>query len=418
VCFGVALLLIPVPGLHAESDPERAPVAALLDELSSGDAAVRRAAADRIVDAGYFAIERVARRAASLDAEAWQTFADAVLRRTWRTRLPPPPVGALVAAAHVAPEAHRRRLIALARRLNPEAGKTPTPEAIAAVVRRELVEKKSLVDDNPGGDVVIFGHAAMPAVFKLLREGEPGTVDLERASAMLSDIAQPEDIPALRKLLLEGKLYVVDALHRLDALGYAQASDVLIEAVRAGRFDPQVARAISEISIHHEAAARAVREWVGRRGQSLTDEDRVWATFVFQELHSREDIPTLEAWISSSSDPGILHGLGRALTKLGSAKGIDLLVRIAEGERAKPPFGRLTARGIDEQRRRTVIGLLAEVAVQVSSSGSGSPTHGSWKVSSSSELDHVAATVRAWWEASREKMQFDAEAGAWRLKAD
>ena len=326
-------------------------------------------------------------------------------------------------------ELKTRRLLDLARRLNPKAGRTPTPQEIEAIVRRELVERRGRIDDGFfEGAVAIFGHAGVPATLRFLREGDPDTVDHERASAVLKVIAQPEDLPALRTLLLEGKSSVAAALGRLDALGFTEASDVLIEAVRSGRFDRRIAAALGRTS-NRRQAARAVREWTAGRGRSLTDEDRAEVAKVFAALESRTDVSTLEAWSSSCRDSTTLLELGNALTQLGSAKGIEILVRIVEEGRIEPPpqrgredTGRLGAGGFAGWQRRDALRSLDAVAAQLYNSKDGfrctRSGRGPWEGDRYRELDRVAAAVRAWWEASRDRIQFDEKAGEWRLKSD
>ena len=417
------------PDDRADANPNRAPIAGLLAELSSQDVDVRRAAAERIVDAGYFAIERVARWAAPLDSECWQTFADAVSKKTWF----PSADGALVAAAHAAPEAHRRRLLDLARRMNPEAGKTPTPAEIEALVKREVVEKAGTQDDWPGGVFVLFGHAGVPAILGLFQEGGTDTEILDRARSVLSTIAQPEDIPVLKRLLLEGKSSVAEALGRLDALGFTEALDALVAAVRSEEFDRPVARdrittALCQTS-ERERAARAVREWIAAHDSSLTDDERFKLANLFAVLESRADVPTLEAWSASSRDPKMIVGLALMLTELGSAKGIEILVRVVEGKKVESSpqpgqedAGRLGAEGFDEWQHLAAIKSLDAVALQASSAEDGSsgarPKEGPWSGVTAADLDRIAAEVRAWWKASRDRLQFDEKAGEWRLKSN
>jgi hypothetical protein len=275
---------------------------------------------------------------------------------------------------------------------------------------------------------VVFGHAGVPATLKLVQEGTPGTEDLKRPCSVLSSIAQPEDIPALRRLLSEGKSCVAAALGRLDALGYSEALDVLLEAVRSGRFDHEIAMPLHRASNRKEAA-RAVREWVERRGQSLTDKDRSEVAGLFADLDSRADVPTLEAWSASTRDPDMLVGLANGLRRLGSAKGIELLVRVMEEKKVEPSpqpgpqdAGRLSAEGFDEGTRLFALRALDAVALQSSNSEDGSPgarpNGGPWSGATFSDLDRIAAEVRAWWEASRERMQFDERAGEWRLRSN
>lgn len=397
-------------------------LAALIHKLSSDDAEARRGAAKEIVRSYW--LELVARQTAALDTASWQTFAEAVFKRKPGLA----PACCLVAAAHGAPAAHRRRLIDLARRLNPEAGRTPTPQEIEALLHHELVENRGRTDHRSfiGQSVAIYGRAGVPATLKHLRESNPDVVDMDRAHIILSSIAQPEDIPALRKLLLAGRSSVAFALGRLAALGFAKASDALTEAVLSGQFDAPIARALCR-TWSRSKTAQALRALILDRGPGLTDAERSLIASVFAALESRRDVPTLAAWASRSRNAATLVALGRALTQLGSVKGIDLLVRIV-GEKEVDPVrrqrpedsGRLTAGGFERWRRGYALRMLNAVAVQLVDweDSDWLDEEGPWKKLSYGDVDQAVPDVRAWWEASRDKIRFDETAGEWRLESD
>jgi hypothetical protein len=413
------LVLVTSAALAGGSD-DRADPSALVTALTSGDVRARQEAAERIFDRGPLTIERVARRAGEFDEAAWTAFADAFVHENWA-----PYAVVLVAAAHGAPETVQRRIIDVARRLDARAGTTPNPEELAAVLHKVLVEERGLQDAPFPREVAIYGHAGVAPVLTLLRENGSDVVDYDRASSVLKWIAQPEDLPALRELLLAGKSSAAAALVRLGELGVAGAPAVVIEAVRAGRFDVRIA-----VALYHapdrRGAAKALRECVTNPERRLTEDDRHWAATVFAELDSREDVPLLESWSASSTDASALLEEARALMRLGSRKGVDMLVRIVEEKQVAPApekprdATRLRAEGFHDGLRLCALHALDVVATQSPASGDGfnsvDPPPGPWKGPRFGELDEVAAAVRAWWDASRERLEFDGKAGCWRIR--
>ena len=417
---------------------------ALVEALQSQDASVRAAAAHRIAEQGYDTIEKAARLSAALDDVSWQAFADACIRKKWS-----PDACALVAAAHAAPDAHRRRLIDLARRLDPEAGTTRTADEMSAIVRKMLVEERGMCSDYfYAAPVAIHGHAGVPAVLELLRENDEETVDYARTLDVLEVIAQPEDVPALRELLLAGKSCVAGALARLQFLGVTEAGDALTHAVLAGRFDERISIALpggtldavavgvlydrhaadlSEAS-YRRRAAEAVRKWAASPDRKVGDTERLWVARSLGDLDSRDDVPTMEAWIASTRSFATRLELGRVLTRLGSRRGIELLVGIAEEKPATDPekAGSAVAKApradvIESWQRQMAIQYLNDVAMAASPTTKfDSRPHrdrGPWgrDRNRNDAIDAVAAEVRAWWDASRDRLTFDAPTGRWRL---
>ena len=99
-----------------------------------------------------------------------------------------------------------------------------------------------------------------------------------------------------------------------------------------------------------------------------------------------------------------------------------MLVRIVEEKKVEPPVqpgsestGRLSAGSFESWQRQFALRSLSAVAAQLlDSKDKQSP--GKWALPR--ELGGTASTMRAWWEASRDKIQFDEKAGEWRLKSN
>lgn len=112
--------------------------------------------------------------------------------------------------------------------------------------------------------------------------------------------------------------------------------------------------------------------------------------------------------------------------RLGSRRGVDMLVRIVEEKQVAPApekprdATRLRAEGFHDGQRLCALHALDVVATQSPASGDGfnpvDPPPGPWKGPRFGELDEVSAAVRAWWDASRERIEFDGKAGCWRIR--
>ena len=422
-CVIPAVLVLVASAALAGWGEDRADPSALVTALTSSNERARSEAAERIFDRGPLTIERVARRAGEFDEQAWTAFADAFVNEKWA-----PYASTLVAAAHGAPDAVRRRLIDLAHRLDARAGTTPKPEELAAIVRKLVVEERGLISDSPyTGAVAIYGHAGVAPVLKLLRENGADVVDFDRAGDVLANIAQPEDLPALRELLLAGKSSAAAALDRLTVLGVAGAPEVVINAVRAGRFDRRIAVALYGTP-DRRGAVKALRECLTNPERRVTEDDRLWAATVFAEFDSREDVPLLETWSAASTDASTLLQEAIALMRLGSRRGVEMLVRIVGEEQVaspsppKPGEGApLCGRGFHDGPRLLALKCLDVVAREGPVVGDAfnyvDPPRGPWEGNRFRDLGPVAASVRKWWDASRDRLEFDGKAGCWRIRA-
>lgn len=419
------LLLLAAAAARADepADP-RAEARDCLQQLAAPDSDVRKKAADRIVELGAAAVEEVARGGAGLDTVAWEAFAGACERRTIRRN-----AGILVAAAHSARDMHRTRLLELARRLHPDAGKERTPAEVEAKVR-EIVGRPirgCVVDFDE--ELVLLGHDAVAPILALLSESEHGGMRHDVACAALSALVEEEDVPALRGALLGGETEVSAALVRLRLRGVDPAEDPIYEAVAAGRLTRAVCDALSRLP-DRARSAKAVLAWVEDQGISRpTDGQRSDVARLLEKLDAREAVPVLEDWVASTKSPSAFSALGSALTRLGSAKGIEVLVHIVGERRLRFPCrpstpeevaaetapGRMCGEGFHSYERSKAAQLLSEIA------GPGAfptPTRKrdgqpSWDAADDETLDRAARAFREWWETSKDRLRFDPKLRAW-----
>jgi hypothetical protein len=418
----------------ARGDEERdAEVRACIAALASKDEAERAKAAARLVELGPSAVDRVARGGASLGADAWTSFADACAagKNAWYGTW-------LRAAARSAPEAHAQRLLALARRIDPEGSKVRTKEEIEAVVREYLIERRN-ERCTTGHDTAVaaLGHDAVPLVISMIRDADRLGTDVWAACGALSIVADADDVPALRELLLAGRTRVAQPLAGLQARGVAAATDSLYDAVAAGQFDDEIADAL-EGAPDRARTVKAVRAWIAAAPPSLVTADRrTDAAKLFGRLDARDAAPLVESWIAKGTQDWEFMALADSLTHLGSREGLALSLRIATERRTRfpcmnPPtekdiaddvaHGLLPCNGFhptDRWRAARRLGEIAAGAVKV-------PTDDEWwtahraaeaahrpEPDEADQLDAIAVDLRKWWDASKDKLTFDAASGKW-----
>lgn len=432
--FAPLVLLLAAAPAFARGDEERdAEIRACIVHLESKDDADRAKAAARLVEMGWIAVDRAARGSASFDDKAWSAFADAIASdKRNRYALP------LRAAARTAPEAHRARLLDLAKRIDPEGGKVRTPQEIEAVCREYLIDRRG-ERCSSGHDeaVAALGHDAVPLVISMIRDAKSLGVDVNVACWALAIMADADDVPALRELLLAGTTAVAKPLAVLQERGVAPATDALLAAVAAGRFDDDIARAL-EGAPDRAGTAKALRGWFAKAPpEALTADARGPAAGLFAQLGARDAAPLLESWIAMARKDWEFTGLADALTALGSREGLALSLRIATERRTRFPCmnpatdsdvaddvakGLLPCNGFHpinrwEAARR--LGEIAAGAVKV-------PTDDEWSAARRADreahreppneadaLDAIAADLRKWWDGAKDKVTFDPASGRW-----
>lgn len=422
--LAVALMLAAATPAQAGPD-HTAEIRACVKRLSSPEEAVRGEAAARLAEIGYEAVEVVARTGSTLDATAWTAFATACERVRWRE-------GAaivMVAAAHTAPPAHRTRLLALAHHLDARAGVERSPKEVAAIVHTYLIDRAG-ERCATGHDtaIAILGHAAVPAVLDLVRKENPGGTIAFHA---LSWIAEPEDVPALRTLLLDGKTGAAVALRPLQDRGVSAATGALLDAVTAGRLDKYVGEAL-EGAPNRDRVLKVLRAWLATEPETGVDQ-RCPAARLCAAFDGREFVPVLESWLSGAKRSYEFVAYGTALERLGSPRGIETLVGIVSeprnapccrgGEAPSPPAGRLCPKGFfgfDRWRAARRLGAIAGPDVITV------PSRDEWRAARRAArdkgiepeteeafLERAGTAFRRWWKTAKDRIRFEPATGRW-----
>ena len=418
----------------ARGDDERdAEIRASITALSSKEEAERTKAAAHLVELGPMAVDRVAREGASLSADAWTSFADACAdgKHAWFATW-------LKAAARSAPEAHAKRLLDLAKRIDPEGSKVRTKEEIAAGVREYLIERRNeRCCTGHDTEVAALGHDAVPLVISMIRDAKTLHTDVSSACGALSIVADADDVPALRDLLLGGETRVAYPLASLQARGVTAATDAIFDAVAAGQFDDDVARALTDAP-DSARTVKAVRAWLtAAPPEKLADGARLGAARLFGRLGARDTAPLVESWIPLAKKDYEFTEFARVLTELGSREGLALSLRIVTERRTRfpcmnPPteediaddvaHGLLPCNGfhpMDRWKAARRLGDIAAGAVKV-------PTDEEWNDARTTAykagrdtpdeadaLDHIAVELQSWWNNAKDTLKFDAATGKW-----
>jgi hypothetical protein len=404
---------------RAESSLDDKALQDALADLRGDDDAKCAAAADVVMRTGLVAIEWAATRSTEFSANGWRKFADAVAAVEPRSRSPV--AIALVAAAPRVPSPRHEAVVELVKKLAPTAFDPTDPAELARFVRRNVIEEHMCDDFGFEESVTIRGRVVVPVVVAVL-EGESRTLaDQQRASALLRFTVQPEDIPALRRLLRARASAAAAPLVRLEALGYAAAGDALLDALRTGVIDGVVAEALNELPARRvDAVVDAFRQRIARAADPVPDEDvRFWA-IALADLDARSGAALLASCAPRLTDCNAREQVAEAMARLGSKDGVAELVRIVLNE---PLQHRSSESGASAEPLQPFEPLLRRVAldcldavvsgVSMPRNGWRKAPHDVWRHNPRTELEAVANEVRDWWRAHRETLRFDAEAGRW-----
>ncbi len=415
------------PAARADDAADNAAAArAAADDLTSPDDAVRAKGAARIAGLGHLIAAEIARRVGDLDDRAWEACAEAFVQAKCSRC-----AYTFVAAARKAPPAHARRLLDLAHALNPLAGVRRSPAETAAEVRRLLDgAARARCSTGYAEEIALLGHDALEPLLAGMRDGDPTFPGGSTACNAVGMLAEKEDLPAIRALLLEGKVNLVDAVERMRKEGTPEAAQVLLDAAVAGRLEFRVMRALAEIP--DCTRVFEVVDAVMKARPEITDAHRASLAWLFERIDARASVPTLESWIATSRDPGDFVAIGDSLVHFGSPKGVGILVRIASERRTRFPCrpstpkelasasapGRLCAEGFFSYERERAARKLAAIAgTSVFDLPDDLTRHlagqGRDHESEDDFLDRAATAFRAWWEASKDRLRFDAERGRW-----
>lgn len=319
----------------------------------------------------------------------------------------------------------------LARAGDPAPAAPRTPEEVAAEVHRLLEEGYSArCSSGYCESIAALGHDAMAPLLEGIRGLKADHPGDSLSCGAVALLAEKDDVPALRELLLAGRVNLARALERLQAKGCTEATDALLDALAGRVFDSDVLRALAEAP-DRERVAKALLKVVGD-GRKVEEEDRAELASTFGTLGVRDAAPILRDWAGISRKPRSLVAIGRALVKLGEVKGVEVLLHVATERRTRFPCrpstpeeeaaaaapGRLCPEGFDDSDRERAIEALGRIA------GKGIfdldeywrrdlPRQGPDATTPDEFLDRGAAAFRKWWEASKERLRYDREKGAW-----
>jgi hypothetical protein len=404
----------------------RAAAQAAADELASDDDAVRTKAAARLAALGRVGAQELVRRGAALDDRAWRASAEAFVRAKCSWCAFP-----FVAAARNAPPPHAKRLLELAHALDPLAGVRHTREETASEVRRLLDEAdRSRCATGYEERIAVLGHDAIEPLLAGMRDGDPEHPGGSVTCAAVALLVERSDLPAIRELLLAGKVNLVGAIRRLQREGVPEATDALLDAAAAGRLETRVTRALGDTP-DTARVLEVVRGIVASR-PAIDDRSRANLAALFQKLDARDFVPTLESWLGTSKDPDTFVAIADALVHFGDPRGVGLLVRIASERRTQFPCrpstpqelaaaaapGRLCPEGFPEaDRERAALKLSAIAGKEVFDMPEDwyrrLAEGGENRESGDDYLDRAAAAFRAWWATSKDRLRFDATKGRW-----
>ncbi len=399
---------------------------AALADLASPDGAARAKAATRLAELGRFGATEIALRGADLDDPAWKACAEAFVRArcSWCAIT-------FVSAARKAPDAHAKRLLALAHALDPIAGVERTPEETATEVSRLLDEAgRSRCATGYDERIALLGHAAVAPLLAGMRDGDAKHPGGSISCSAVALLAEKEDLPAIRELVLAGKVNLVGALERMQREGVPEATEALLDAIAAGRIEDIVARALAEVP-DKARVLEAASAWIASQ-PVVADPARANLAWLFARLDARESVPTLESWIATSKEPYAFVAIADALVGFGDPEGVGLLVRISSERVTRFPCrpstpdevaaasapGRLCPHGFsqwDRARAAQELSVIAgkhvfDVPEDWSHRRAAQGPHGE---SDDAYLDRAAAAFRTWWEASKDKLTYDAATDRW-----
>ncbi len=404
-----------------------------IGQLSSGLRAEEHLAVNEIAQIGLPAIRVVAREGGSLGGEAWTVFSRACDAACRQSAEPSGVAIELVAAAHLAAGPHRSRLLALAQQFDATAGRPLSRDAVDAKVREYLLVRAQL-GCTTGNEipVALLGHDAVPAVLRLIHE--PG---FDRLSAFraIEYLAAPDDVPALRRVLLDGETLAAIPLRRVHEQGVEAAEAALVEAVLRGLLDADIAWALATVR-DRDQALQAMRRWSSHEAGAAESQRAAFADLA-ASLDAYEFVQTLERWVLDAVSPYYFTTVVSALVHLGSTRGVELAVRmICDPQSAGPDLGsdhapeRASISGVRTQRRIPrdirVFQRLAAARMVADIAGPDAgivDTREAMAVAASGAsdakcrqlLEGAAEAAHVWWEAARVQLVFDPQAGTWSM---
>ncbi|MCG3135958.1 MAG: hypothetical protein HMLKMBBP_03737 [Planctomycetes bacterium] len=201
---------------------------------------------------------------------------------------------------------------------------------VSAIFEKVRGRRSWSSSDPELGELVALGRPAFPLILDQARTGDrhEAAFLIERS---LDRLSLPEDIPALRGVLLTGDADVVDhALARLANSGSFAAEQALVEAVRQGIMSFDIGRALRQAR-DRVAAGAAVLDWA--RKNPRAESWHAWpAAEALAALRPDGAVEAVAALAAAQTDAQGLCGVGSELLRLGDLRGADALLKLLRGE--------------------------------------------------------------------------------------
>ncbi|MEM8884467.1 MAG: hypothetical protein AAGD14_10375 [Planctomycetota bacterium] len=362
-----------------------------MQRLNSADERVRRSAGSALSALGLDVIPVVVQQSASLNDKGWVE-----LKRSLRAMGAVRAAAALESRSESWPAAVRGKLAQLALELK------ATAIVIDVEVDKqvhELLEKFRKADSYMSDDPNVLkirrlGRPAAPSLIRAIDEYEEAfpTMWMTAATDALKPLVLEADRPALRKILLDGKTDIARCFARIPG---DESRDVLLEAIGEGIVGHELLEELRRYA-NAKPVRRALIGYLERSGSASEWSTAAVADFL-GEIRAYDAIPVLER-LAAEAGGRFEPGLAQGLVRLGSRKGVPLLIAYVANRRN------------DAWERHSAAEVLNEVTRRGTYVGGNM-----WGASADSDrLDKAAEAFRKFWDEKKDKLSFDRKVGAWK----
>lgn len=396
-----ALSTLARPSAADLQGPEKAWAKACVDALASPSERVRHGAADALGRLGVDAVPALLTGAAKLTTDVHWAAAERACRAMGAAKA----AEALADRSDAWPKAQATRLVGLVDRLRAAKAPAARPDApadgdVAARARKILASfegESSYSSEEPRvRQIVALGRDVVPVLLDEMRRGAawgpaPGFRTTAAADAM-AGLATDEDLDALAQLLVDGHLIAAKCFKRLHGDRVVAA---LLAPVSKGFVDHDLLEALRR----HRKDARvrpALLAWLEEHGKGGSFDVGHTATFLAED-GAREAVPLLVPLLGQGSEPEVTVEIAKAVVTLGDPRGIPSLIGVMrEG-------GSHT--GWAEHSAGEALNRVVGERIYTGSHGPGMGVTGN--------VREAARRFAEWWEASKDRLRFDDERGAW-----
>jgi hypothetical protein len=380
---------------------EKAFVGQCIEKMLNGKSErVRRGAEDALVAMGVAAIDELSAKSGDGAWKALEKICARVGMQASAERL-----DKLAGAAKDA--TRKSKLSALAAKLRsnlPGAAVDPELAGRVNALLAPLRTARSFSSSDPVVDKLVeLGHGAVPILLSHLKPTDREGMAESAIEAALKRMVEPGDHPILRESLLRGNQKVATALAKLLADGLTEALKTLHDAVERGIFGWDMAGAL-EGSPEPADTARIVGQWF--KTHPAAPEHAIAAgAQLLGKLGIFDSAEALVPWSLKAKDQQTVYHVGRALTLLGDAKGIPMLIRIVGNE----GFTDNRYGGWNRPYAAAVLNEVSGKSLEVAEDRM------SGEITAEQEQRFAAAAkeYKAWWDSVKGRLKFDRSTRQW-----